>query len=196
MITGINPLIALATSKVQAVVGVATASVMMLKKKRITLSYMKPFLLNAFLGAAFGTLVIQFIDTSALKIIIPVVLFFIGFYFLLAPWINKIEAVKNAKIQSDSSYKRTTLPLIGFYDGVFGPGTGSFFTLAGVSLRKLPILDAIAQAKILNFTTNLSSIVIFAFSGKVIWCAALIMMCGQIIGAWIGSLILLRINPE
>ena len=88
------------------------------------------------------------------------------------------------------------VPLIGFYDGLFGPGTGSFFTLAGRSLRNQNFLQATAIAKTLNFSTNFASLLVFIFAGQVIWLLGLIMMLGQFIGAWLGSHCLFKIPVQ
>ena len=62
---------------------------------------------------------------------------------------------------------------------MFGPGTGSFFALAGVSLRGLELIKATAMAKPLNFSTNLASLLVFLLAGQVLWVAGLVMMVGQ-----------------
>ncbi|HBF08870.1 MAG: TSUP family transporter [Pseudomonadota bacterium] len=196
LLSGLNPLAALATNKIQSVMGSATASVMMLRKKKVSWHAIKSFMLMSFIGSTLGTIAVQFIDTSILQIAIPIVLFFIGIYFLLSPYINKIERIKNAAPQTDKKYKYLTVPFIGLYDGVLGPGTGSFFSLAGFSLRKLPLVEAIAQAKTLNFASNLASLIVFIFSGQVAWVAGIVMMLGQLIGAWIGSHLLVKAKPE
>ena len=88
------------------------------------------------------------------------------------------------------------VPAIGWYDGMFGPGTGSFFALAGVALRGQGMVDSTATAKTLNFATNISSLIVFLLAGKVAWLIGLLMMLGQVMGAWAGSHILLKIHPR
>lgn len=77
--------------------------------------------------------------------------------------------------------------LIGFYDGFFGPGTGSFWTMALIVLLGLDLKQATAQTKLFNFTSNIVSLAVFIYSGLVLWTAGLIMGMGQIIGAYLGS---------
>ena len=86
------------------------------------------------------------------------------------------------------------VPCIGFYDGMFGPGTGSFFSFSGVALRGLGLIDATVVAKTLNFATNVAALLIFLIAGKVVWVAGLTMMVGQFLGAWLGSKCLFQIN--
>jgi len=87
------------------------------------------------------------------------------------------------------------LPVIGCYDGMFGPGTGSFFALSGVSCRGQDLLTSTAQAKPLNFATNIASLTVFLLGGHIVWVAGLCMMLGQALGAWLGAHCLFRINP-
>ena len=77
--------------------------------------------------------------------------------------------------------------LIGFYDGFFGPGTGSFFAIAFVFLMKLDLVKATAKTKILNFTANLSALIMFILGGAIIWKIGLVMAIGQFIGAQVGA---------
>ncbi len=84
------------------------------------------------------------------------------------------------------------MPAIGFYDGFLGPGTGSFFALAGVALRGEPLLKATVAAKVLNFGSNLGALVLFLLAGKVVWAYGAVMICGQILGATAGSHVMIR----
>ena len=190
MMSGLPPLAALATNKLQSSMGTATASIMMFRGRRVRWSQVKYLMLSAFIGSALGTLIIQFIDAEVLTLIIPIVISCIGIYFLITPVVD--EQNKVAKV-SERRYKNLVVPIIGCYDGIFGPGTGSFFTLAGRALRAQPFLEATAIAKTLNFSTNFSSLIVFLFAGHVVWLAGLVMMVGQFIGAWLGSHCLFKI---
>jgi len=190
MMSGMPPLVALGTNKLQSCMGTATASVMMLRGRRVRWHQVKHLMLSAFIGSAIGTVIIQFVNTEMLTIIIPIVISIIGIYFLITPTID--EEDKPAKV-SPSRYKNLVVPIIGCYDGIFGPGTGSFFTLAGRALRAQKFLEATAIAKTLNFSTNIASLIVFLFAGHVIWLAGVVMMLGQFIGAWLGSHCLFKI---
>ena len=113
-------------------------------------------------------------------------------YFIFSPRMNEVSS--KARI-SDNLYKYTLAPIIGLYDGMFGPGTGSFFTVSGVALRGKSLIDATANAKALNFATNVGSLFVFLYLGEVIFPIALVMIAGQFIGARIGSKFLININP-
>lgn len=193
IISGITPLSALGTNKLQGSMGTATATYVMLKTKKVSWDNVKHLMLSAFIGALMGTIAVQFVNTKVLNFVIPAVLLFIAIYFLFAPQPNNGSSKPRI---SNSIYQKTIVPFIGWYDGMFGPGTGSFFALSGVSLRGHGLIDATAVAKTLNFSTNIASLIIFLIAGKVVWLVGMVMMLGQFVGAWGGSQCLFRINPK
>jgi uncharacterized membrane protein YfcA len=82
--------------------------------------------------------------------------------------------------------------VLGFYDGFFGPGTGSFWILALLALAGLRLKRATAQAKVFNFTSNVAALALFAASGLVVWSYGLLMGAGQVVGALAGSTLVRR----
>jgi cytochrome c-type biogenesis protein CcmF len=112
-----------------------------------------------------------------------------GIYFAVSPKLSDKDA--RARI-SPLSLAVTIGAGVGFYDGVFGPGTGSFFMLGFVLLLGYGVVRATAHTKLLNFTSNLASLLIFAFSGKVVWIIGLAMGLGQFVGAQLGSRLAMR----
>ncbi|MFM2480456.1 TSUP family transporter [Celerinatantimonas sp. YJH-8] len=193
MMCGVPPLWALGTNKFQGSVGTATASWIMFRKGRVRWHQVRGLMLGSLVGAVIGTLLVQQIHTQWLSWIVPVVLCVIVTYFLFAP-----RPVENRPLKENSTwiYRRFAVPLIGAYDGFFGPATGSFFALAGVSLLGQSMVDATARAKVLNCASNVASLVIYLISGHILWLAAGVMLLGQMIGACLGSRILFRINPN
>ena len=194
MVSGLPPLTALGTNKLQGCMGTATATLIMLRKGRIVWPQVRWLMLTAFAGAVLGTLAVQWIDTAALRWVIPLVLLFIAVYFLLAPQ-PVYDPLREPKL-SARVYRSTVVPAIGAYDGMFGPGTGSFFALSGVACRGLDLISATAAAKALNFSTNIASLLVFALAGKVAWVIGGAMIAGQILGAVLGSRCLLSIDPR
>lgn len=182
---------ALATNKLQASMGTATSALMMLRHGRVKWKVVNCLIIVAFIGAVVGALLVQIINTDMLEVIIPVALCITGIYFLLTP--TKNEENKQPKLSS-VSYQKYIVPAIGVYDGILGPGTGSFFTLAGRVCRAQTFLQATATAKILNCATNIGSLFVFLFFGQILWSIGIIMMVGQSVGAWIASHCLFRIS--
>lgn len=192
IMVGIPPLQALGTNKLQGTMGTATASFMMLRHGKVAWHEVRKLMLMAFIGSACGSLIIQFVDTGFLEFMIPVVLVVVAAYFLLSGSIMKHRGAAQVR---PAVFCNAVVPAIGLYDGLLGPGTGSFFSLAGVALRAQPLLQATATAKTLNFATNFASLLVFLGAGNFIWQAGLVMMAGQVLGAYAGSHILFKINP-
>ncbi len=189
LLAQIPPVQALATNKLQSSVGALTASLMVIRRGLVHITDVRTFFLFSLIGSAIGTLAVQFIQTQTLDILIPIVLVSIATYFLLAPNAGAVE--KKPRINR-SAYQCSVVPAIGFYDGMFGPGTGSFFSLAGVALRGQTLIAATANAKVLNLASNFASLAVFIAGGKVVWTAGAAMMVGQVIGAWGGSHAMVR----
>jgi uncharacterized protein len=163
----------------------------LLRSKKLDRQQIKRPVMFALLGSTLGTIAVQFIDTQALKVVVPVVLACIGVYFLLSPLL-KIN--RNPALISERRYCHTAVPSIGFYDGMFGPGTGSFFTMAAMAFRGKGIVEATVAAKPLNFATNLASVVVFIISGHIAWKIGAVMMLGQFIGSRTAASMLFNIN--
>ena len=189
---GVPPIAALGTNKLQACAGTATASITLLLKKQLKLSQVSWPMLAAFIGALAGAVTVQYIDAGVLAFMIPVIISIIIIYFVLSP--KPSTESREARV-SAGAYRASAVPAIGFYDGMFGPATGSFFVLAGVSLRGQGLVNASMIAKTLNFATNLASLMVFVWFGQVVFLIGLIMMLGQFVGASLGARALMKIDP-
>jgi uncharacterized membrane protein YfcA len=181
---GIPPLNALATNKLQGCFGTATASLHFWHKGLLPIAQLKAAIVMTFLGAICGTLLVQHVNSSLLSAIIPWLLIGFALFFAFSPKANDLD--RQARL-SISAFGISACSLIGFYDGFFGPGTGSFFMLAVILLLGFNIIKATATTKLLNFTSNIASLVFFAIGGHVLWLTGLAMGIGQMIGAWLGS---------
>ena len=184
MWAGLPPTAALATNKLQACGGSFFASFYFVRKGMVNLGQMKLAIACAFVGSALGTIAVQLIDTSVLKLLLPFLILAIGSYFLFS---KKISEEDKQQVLTPTVFGVTAALGVGFYDGFFGPGTGSFFALAFVSLAGYGLAKATAHAKVLNFSTNIASLIFFALGGKVLWLLGGIMLLGQAIGATLGS---------
>ncbi len=189
LLAGLPPLSALATNKVQGSMGTLTASFMLMRKGLLKAAGIRTALLLCFLAAGCGTALVQFLPAPLLHYIIPLVLTLIAAYFLLAPAVGQVAAHPRL---GQRLYQSAVLPAIAFYDGLIGPGTGSFFTLAGVALRGQTLLQATVHAKAFNFMSNLASVAVFVLGGYVLWLTALSMMLGQMLGASLASHVMVR----
>lgn len=189
LLVPLPPLQALATNKLQGCFGTLTAATTMLAKRQVTPAEVwRPFLC-ALLGSAVGTFAVQRLAPEALDAAIPLILIGIALYMLLAPKAGEVDGKPRL---GAGVYRAVVVPLIGFYDGFFGPGTGSFYSVAGVALRGHNLITATAFAKVLNCATNLASLAVFIWGGKVAWVVGGVMAVGQITGAYAGSHAVIR----
>lgn len=189
LLAQVPPLHALATNKLQGSFGSLTASLMALRRRLVHWSEMRVLFGCSLIGAGAGAYAVQFVQAQTLDMVIPAVLVSIALYFLLAP---NAGAMAGQPRLNSTAYRGVVVPGIGFYDGMFGPGTGSFFSLAGVALRGQDLITATAHAKVLNFASNIASLVVFVAGGKVLWTVGAAMVAGQVIGAWGGSHAMVR----
>ncbi|WP_032092130.1 MULTISPECIES: TSUP family transporter [Pasteurellaceae] len=184
LMTGMPPAMALGTNKLQACGGSFSASLYFLRRRTVNLAEVWFLLLMTFIGAVIGTVLIQAVDSALIKKVIPFLVLAIGLYFLLTPKLGDEDRQKRI---SYSAFALSAGLGIGFYDGFFGPGTGSLLSLAFVTLLGFNLAKATAHAKVLNFTSNLASLIFFLIGGQIMWTVGLAMMLGQAIGANLGA---------
>jgi len=181
---GVPPVAALATNKMQSVVGTTMATLTFWRRGFIAVRALLPAVALTYAGSLIGALIVKQIDVSLLNVAVPVMLVGIALYFLFAP--NLSDADRAARLPFARFVPLLGL-LIGFYDGIFGPGTGSFFTIGFVMLFGFGLTRAAGSTKLLNLTSNLAALTIFIPSGDVVWPAAIVMACGQLIGGYAGA---------
>ncbi len=126
---------------------------------------------------------------SLLSIIMPILLLAVALYFALSP---RLTDEASEPIFPMFAFAFGLAPTIGFYDGFFGPGTGSFFMLALVSVFGLGMIEATARTKLFNFTSNIAALVVFLFVAKFAWVAGLVMGVAQVAGAQIGARVAIK----
>lgn len=181
---GLSPVEALATNKLQGTFGTFGAARYFIKKRLVDLTQMRVQILCTFIGAVAGTLLIQMLDSSFLATLMPVLLIAIAIYFMFSPTISDEE--KKQRLGA-TAFGLIVGSSVGFYDGFFGPGTGTFFTLAYVALAGYGMAKATAHTKVLNFTSNIASLIFFAVGGHMVWVAGLVMAVGQLVGGSLGA---------
>lgn len=181
---GFTPLETLATNKLQASFGSSTAAINYAQHGLVDVKGQKLAIVLTFFGAVCGTLCVQQIDANILAKAIPVLLILFALYFLFSP---KISDHDRRQTVSPAAFATTVGFGAGFYDGFFGPGTGTFFTMGYVALLGYGLPKATGNTKLLNFTSNIASLLFFAVSGHIVWLAGLIMGTGQMVGSYIGS---------
>jgi uncharacterized membrane protein YfcA len=186
---GLPPVQALATNKLQGTFGTLTSSTHFVRKGEIQLGRLRIPILMTFIGSVSGTLAVQRIGSDLLEEVVPSLLIAFALYFLLSPRIGDQDAHHRI---SHGLFGLLIGFSVGFYDGFFGPGTGSFFAAAFVMLLGYNLRRATAATKVLNFTSNIASLLFFALAGQVIWQVGLPMGLAQMAGAWVGSHLVIR----
>lgn len=181
---GLPPASALATNKLQSTGGSFSASLYFIRERMVDLKQQKFAITCAFIGSALGTLSVMHIQADFLKLLLPILTISVGLYFLLSPTIGENDRKSRLTIIQFSLLPALA---IGFYDGFFGPGAGSFYALAYITLAGFNLTKATAHTKVLNFTSNLAGLIFFIVGGEVVWSIGLVMLVGQFIGARLGA---------
>lgn len=189
MATGIPPISALATNKFQAIFSSASATVHFWRSGRLDLRACWRPAVMSMLGAIAGAASLTLIDPGTLRALVP--FFLIG----VCGWLLLSEDFGREPGPARLSFLVTAVtfvPLIGAYDGFFGPGTGTFFALGLVALLGIGLDQATMQAKLYNFASNLGALAFFLINGKIVWPFAIVMACGMVTGGSIGAHLVLR----
>ncbi|MCA9783469.1 MAG: TSUP family transporter [Calditrichaeota bacterium] len=186
---GLPPQVALATNKLQSSFGSVTASTVYLRKGVVSFKGLRPAILLVILGASAGTLLVQRLDGSLLRSMIPWLLLAVFLFFLFRPRLGLVESRSRLSLYP---LLLVFAPLLGFYDGFLGPGTGSFWTFALVLLGGLELRRATGLTKVLNMTSNLVALFWFLLGGQVWFAGGLVMGAGQLLGARLGAGLVVR----
>lgn len=181
---GLPPAQALATNKLQGSFGSLAAALHFWRQGHLSLREMRLAIVCTFIGAASGALAVQVLEQGVLARLVPVLLILAALYFILSPRVSDLHGERRI---GEATFAWLCGVSIGFYDGFFGPGTGSFFVLAYIGLLGLSVRAATARTKVLNFTSNFAALLLFIAGGKVVWAVGLPMALGQFIGGRLGA---------
>jgi uncharacterized membrane protein YfcA len=193
LLAGASPVETLATAKLQASFGSGTAALSYAQAGQVQLSQQLPMAIIAALAGAAGATVAHLVPTETLRLIMPVVLIGVAAFFAFKPGLTDIARAERMR---PAVFAATLVPAIAAYDGFFGPGTGSFLMLGFVYLAGYGILKATAHAKLLNFGSNLGSLLVFITTGATWWAVGLGMAAGQVLGAALGARLAMRIGAR
>lgn len=192
-LAGIDPVSAIATNKFQAASGSLSATVAFARKGLIKWREGRLLALFSFLGGVSGALLVSNINQTFLEAVVPVMLILVALYFTFAPKIGKLEGKRHINV---FVFSFTIAPLLGFYDGVFGPGVGSFFMVALTMLCGMGMVRAISFTKLANVSCNLGSLAVFITKGVILWPIALSMALGAFLGAQLGARCAMVVGPR
>lgn len=185
LFAGLNPAAAVATNKLAGTLGSFTSTLMFYRSGNLDLKSVMKFFPLSFIGSLLGAWTVHVIDPALFKPLMLVMLIAVAIYTIMKKDWGSI-----------STYERLTpkrllifaavLTLIGFYDGFLGPGTGSFLMFAFLFIG-FDFLRAAGSAKLLNFGSNVSALILFMILGQVHYAIGLIMGISGIFGSIVGS---------
>jgi uncharacterized membrane protein YfcA len=185
-IPGASPVQVLATNKLASICGTTVSSTTYFRRVRPDLRTALPLMFVGFLGALAGAVLASRIPKSAFNPMILAVLVLVGAYTYLRPEVGRHTLLRFHGRRHLWTAVVAGL-VIGFYDGLLGPGTGSFFVFALVGLLGYSFLDASAKARMANWATNAAALVVFVPQGAVMWKVGLTMGACGTIGAYLGA---------
>lgn len=189
MLAGAAPVEALATNKLQGSFGTATAALSYARAGHVDLRRQLVPALLAACASGLGAFAVHFVPVVWLGRLMPVVLIGVALFFALRRGLS--DESRPARLQP-ALITAFFVPLVGAYDGFFGPGTGSFFMLGFVLLGGYGLLRATAQTKFLNFASSFAALLVFLPMGGIWWGTGLVMAGGQILGARLGAKLAMR----
>lgn len=185
--TGLPPHIALATNKLAATFGSFTASFTFYKQKLFDPKFWRTSLIATAIGAVVGTLTVSFLTIEFLEKYLPILIIITAVYTLLA----KNVVYSDNKLPQESNQLKITQSgqgfILGFYDGLAGPGTGAFWTASSSALYKINIMLSCGLARSTNFVSNACSLLTFLYLGYVNVILGLAMGVFIMAGAWVGA---------
>lgn len=190
---GLSPAQALATNKLQSSFGSFSAALRFVRSGEVAPRDIGFMIVCTFVGAAAGALSVQLVNPEFLRDAIPLLLLAIAVWLLAQPRAGDLDARQRI---GASAFALAVGTGVGFYDGVFGPGTGTFFAIAFVSLLGFNLKKATAHTKVLNFTSNIAALLVFLAGGQIVWTLGLAMGAGQYLGAQIGAHLVIRNGPR
>ena len=184
-----TPVLALGTNKLASIVGTSTAAGRYLRRTRVDWREAAPMALVALCGSLAGAHAASLMPATVLDTIVLVAMVGIGIYL----WRNKtLGVVESLRFGDDGRLLRIVLMaagglVIGFWDGMAGPGTGSLLIFFLVGAVGFEFLRASAVSKVVNCATNLGALIVFAPGGSIAWGLAIVMALCNLSGALIGT---------
>lgn len=180
--SGIPPIFVLATNKMASLFGTLIATIKYYLSKKISIRVVSIAIIPCLIASFIGSKLVMYVPNEVIKwailIAIPIALLFL---------LKKSAEIKeeNTKL-TNKNIILATAP-IGFYDGILGPGTGTYMTISMKKFLHLDYIISTASTKPLNLATNIGSAIAFVLAGKVLWMIAIPMAIANMAGSYVGS---------
>jgi uncharacterized membrane protein YfcA len=178
--------LALGTNKFASSMGTLSSSYHYYKTGNVNFKMLKYLLPFSLIGSAFGVLSVLSLNPDFLRVLVIVLVIVIGGYTLLKKDLGLVDEYNGISTKKIMFGIALALPL-GFYDGFFGPGTGSFLIFGLISIFGFDFKKASANSKLMNLMSNTTALFLFLINGKVMFEVAIPMAISMIIGAKVGA---------
>jgi uncharacterized membrane protein YfcA len=190
------PVQALGTNKLSSIAGTSAAAATYARKAPPDVRTAMPMVIAAILGAAAGAATASRIPADVFRPLVVVLLVAVWLWTLLRPQMGRTQQLRWQGRRRHYAVATVAGLVIGFYDGLLGPGTGSFLLIVLVAVLGYSFLNASSTAKVVNLGTNLAALVVFAASGSVLWLLGLLMGACNLAGAVVGARMAIRRGSE
>ncbi len=191
-VPGASPVQALATNKLSSLLGTSSAAATYAQRAHADVRTALPMAVAACVGAATGALTASHVPAAAFRPVIVGLLVVVWVWTLLTPAMGQAQNLRWAGRRRHYVLAVGAGLAIGFYDGVLGPGTGSFLLIVLVAGLGYSFLNGSATAKFVNLGTNLAALLVFTATGSVLWALGLLMGLCNVVGATIGARMAVR----
>ena len=186
VLPGASPVQILATNKLSSLCGTTVAAATFYRKVRPDLRTALPMAGIALVGSALGALCASLIPSEVFRPLVLALLVGVAAYTVFRPGLGDVQSLRWDGRQHYVAAGLGGLGL-GFYDGIFGPGTGTFLVFVLVGLLGYSFLQASAKARIVNIGTNVGALIVFIPQGAPMWALGLAMGSCNIAGGWLGA---------
>jgi len=188
MAVGVPPHLALGTNKFASTCASFTSTLTFAKSKKIYIPLIKYLIPCTLVGASIGVYTALKINPAVLQVMILVLIFAVAIYTIINKNFDKFKGLTQLNIFYGCMFAFA----LGFYDGFFGPGTGSFLIFLFISVFGFDFTISAGNAKILNFVSNITALVLFALSGNIRYIVGIPMALFMILGARVGTKIAIK----
>jgi uncharacterized protein len=177
----------LGTNKLSSFFGTLSASGVYLRRIRVQLVLLIPLVIGAYAGSTAGAALSRFVPREVLTPIVLVAVIAVALYTLLKPRMGLQHEPRHDRAAAVAWRAGAIGLAVGFYDGILGPGTGSFFVILIVGVLGYGFLQASVNAKIANLTTNLAALAVYGVHGEILLVLGLAMAVMNVTGGFIGA---------
>jgi uncharacterized membrane protein YfcA len=195
LIVGVPPHLALGTNKFAASMASLNSSITFARSGKVHFPLVRWQIPFTLIGSLLGAWAVLRVSSAFLSKAVLVLILLVGIYTMLHKNLgmkNKFQGLNSRNIVLGCMFALA----LGFYDGFFGPGTGSFLIFSFITLFGFDFVVASANSKVLNFTSNFAALLIFAWNGKILLSYGIPMAIFMILGSYVGTRLAIQRGAE